>query len=148
MLNALDEAFPEPALDHLLRIAPFNTTENLDGVGAEILRQQGKALSHHCRTAFLNRRVVMMDSLKIVVPVFAEEALLAHILGVHHQPAQCKVCIVDGEGALLLPFVPVAHHDKRNADVDAVVGHAFDHHLVCLVHCLNGMKISPSCRIC
>ena len=78
------------------------------------------------------RREGIVDTIEVVVPVAGEVAYLTGVLDIHHQPAEREVLVVDGEGAVLLPFVPVSHDDERHADVDAVVGHSLAHNLVSL----------------
>ena len=58
---------------------------------------------------------------KVVLRHLTEEELLAAVLDVHRQAAETSVGVVDAEGLLFLPLVPVAHQDEGQADADAVV---------------------------
>ncbi len=71
--------------------------------------------------------------LEVVLRHLAEEEVLAAVLYLHRQAAKTFVRVIDGEGLMLLPFVPVAHQDEGQADADAVIRDALQQGAISLV---------------
>ena len=55
---------------------------------------------------------------------------LACKLDIHGQTAQVQVGVVESEGVVLLPLIPMAHHNERYAYGDAIVGYTLKQQFV------------------